>query len=248
MATDILIDLRETADLLTDPRHHREPRYGLQGHHRVIIGHHITTQPGLLQQLADMAYPGASEDEDSGGGRSVPESRPPGDVDAISAYVVITLAVARWCWSLKLDLRDSVESNLRQAVATVIGREDRDTQIALLGEMRTWRNQCETITGWKEGAKQLKEPCPHCGERQLRVKHEGPTARCYACHVEWGPEALGVLGRVLDTYRIDATAKADEARRAARQRQDARDGRAAPNPDASTPGPRVAFPAWVRSA
>lgn len=251
MASDLLSDLRDVADALTDPRQHREPRYGIDAHkHKVVAGQHITIQPGLLQQLADMAYPGAGGDDTDSGGRAVPGSRPPGDVDAISAYVSISVGVVRWCHSLRLDLRDTVESNLRQVVATTASREDRDTQITLLSELRSWRNWCEAITGWRVNATPLPLPCPHCGERQLRVNLAGPTARCMACRVEWDADTVGVLARVLEAYRVEARAKADEARRVARERQDVRDGRAPV--DGSTvavlaaPESRVDFPAWVR--
>jgi hypothetical protein len=247
MSTDLLADLRDTADMLTDPRHHREPRYGLVGHHKVVVGHHTTTQPGLLQQLADMAYPGTGTDEADNGGRSVPGSRPPGDIAALSAYLVITMASVRWCHSLRLDLRDTTESNIRQVVATVIGREDHDTQVVLLSELRSWRNQCESITGWSTRAIQLPQPCPHCGERQLRVKTEGPAARCLACGVQWDADTVGVLARVLESYRIDAQARAADARRADRVRQDVRAGKVAPPADVVADGPvvRVEFPDWV---
>ncbi len=251
MPNDLLMDRRDTADQLTDPRHHREPRYGTDAHkHRIVVGHHITTQPGLLAQLAAMAYPGAGSDEaDSGGGRAVPGSRPPGDLDAISAYVAITIAVTRWCWSLRLDLRDTVESNLRQVVATAIGRSDRDVQITLLSEMRSWRNQAEAITGWRRSAVQLPQPCPHCGERQLRVNVEGPAARCLACGVQWDAETVGVLARVLEAYRLDAHERAVAARTAARTRQDARDGQMpADGVVAVEPGvSRIEFPDWVKA-
>lgn len=251
MATDVLTDLRDTADLLTDPRHHREPRYGLDAHrHKVVVGHHVTTQPGLLAQLAAMAYPGTSGDDiDGGGGQSVPGSRPPGDLAAISAWVAISIATVRWCNSLRLDIRDTVESNIRQMVATVVSREDRDTQITLLSELRSWRHQCETITGWSTRAGELQQPCPHCGERQLRVKPEGPTARCLACGVQWDSDTVGVLARVLEAYRLEAQARAAEARRVERVRQDIREGRAAADPDMPINperAVRVDFPDWVR--
>src|SRR5262249_32318364 len=105
----MIADIAEAADALTDSSQHLEPIYTLDRSRNKKLTHvHRVTLPGLLAQVHELFEPGSKP---SDGGSSTPSSRPPLNVEAASLHVQVTLAVSRWCWSLGLELRDTVESN-----------------------------------------------------------------------------------------------------------------------------------------
>lgn len=236
MSVDILTDLRDTADTLTNPYQHREPRWEWDhNRHRKPLPPHEVTLPGLLAQLGDMAYPGGQAD-DTASTRSVPRSRPPGNPKAITAYLDIHIAVARWHMMLCIVMRDTIESSVRQLLGRV-ATEPSDVQAELLADMRRWRYTCEIVTRWRDPDPQLQAPCPadRCGERALRVNLAERTARCVACGSRWaenvdeaaGIYSIGVLARHIQTYTAAADAAADGARQVERDRKIRRAGRSA---------------------
>lgn len=251
MVADLLADLLDVADTLTEPYHLRNPRWEWDhNRNKKRLPDHEVTLPGLLQQLADVAYPGTTGD--GGGARPVPGSRPPVQTAALSAYMEITLAVTRWCWGMKLNLRDTVESNLRAIVgaAPTLPRSRNRvdpymcpacargpaehwspchhcqpvTQVELISELRAWQRRAEVITGWRKPDPQVEAPCPHCGERQLRINLTSETARCGACPAEWSADGvpLGVLAQHIAGYRESSRAAAARAREVERDRKSAR--------------------------
>lgn len=239
MAYDLMADLRDTVDALCDPSQHREPIHGWDhNRNRKVVGHHVIIRPGLLAQVGEMVYPGTPPDSGNFVVRSVPGSRPPLRLDASSAYMQIHLAVTRWSLSLHLDLRDTIESSVRQLLGR-IAAEDRDTQAALLGEMRSWRHQCEIITGLKDPDPQLQVPCPQCGNRTLRVNLADQAARCgyeevvdgerRRCGATWDEPSgtIGVLARYIADHKASSKAGADRVRLEERQRKARRNGTAA---------------------
>lgn len=235
MTVDILAELRDACDSLTEPYHSRSQRWTWDhNRHRKPLPDHVITLPGLLQQLADMAYPGQPADSGDFVMRPVPASRPPLQLRAVSAHAAIAVGIVRWCWSMQLDLRGTAESNLRQVLAAA-GRQDRDTQITLLDEVRGWRRQAEIITGWRDPDPELQVPCPHCGERGLRVAIADKVARCVNCRSRWaededidaGVYSIGVLGRHIADYQAGSREAADRVWAAERGRKAAREGRPA---------------------
>lgn len=235
MTVDILADLRDCCDALTEPYQSRSPRWEWDhNRHRKPLPDHVVTLPGLLQQLADMAYPGRPTESGDFVMRPIPGSRPPLQLRAVSAHAHITIGIVRWCWSLQLELRDTAESNLRQVLAAA-GRQDRETQIALLDEVRSWRRQAEVITGWRDPDPELQVPCPGCGERGLRVSIADRTARCTNCRTRWAEDedidagiySIGVLGRHIAAYQRGATAASDRVWAEERDRKARRAGRTA---------------------
>jgi hypothetical protein len=231
MAFDVLAELRDTCDALTEPHEHREPIFGWdKNRHKIKLGDHKIVRPGLFAQVHELIYPGTPPDTGDFAVRSVPGSRPPLRTDAASAYLQVHLVVTRWCVSLSLDLRDTIESSIR-ALLGRIGTEDRDTQVALLSELRSWRYQCELITGLRDPDPHLQVPCPHCGDRSLRVSMADRTARCtheevvdgekWRCGAWWDEESIGVLARHITTFTANAKADADRVRAEERARKDA---------------------------
>ncbi len=250
MVADLLTDLLDVADTLTEPYQCREPRWMWDANrNKKKLPDHVVVLPGLLQQVADIAYPGSSSGE-GGGGRPVPASRPPVQTAALSTYLEITVAVTRWCLALRIELRDTVESNLRAVlgVASTLprtrnrvdpytcdtceagrGREHWSpchhctvlTQVELITELRGWQRRAEVITGWRKSDPQVEAPCPHCGERQLRINLTSATARCGGCRAEWSDDGvpLGVLAQHIAAYREASKAAAARARKDERDRK-----------------------------
>ncbi len=239
-----MADLRDTVDALCDPHQIREPRgtYWDHNRHRKQLPDHVTVLPGLLQQLADIVYPGSPPDNGAGPtARPVPSSRPPLRMDAASAHLSIVMAVTRWHLTLGLVLRDTLESSVRQLLGA-ISREDPDTQAVLLGEMRSWQRQAEIICGHRQPDPQLQVPCPHCGERKLRVNMTDLTARCDGrpddgdpCGSRWaetedpdrGIYPIGVLARHIAEHQRLSKEGADRARAVDRARKQRISGRPA---------------------
>ncbi len=239
MSTDILADLRDVADALTNPYQHREPRWGWSpSRHKVKLPDHVVILPGLIAQLAELAEiptsPGGSNDTPTS--RPVPQSRPPGNPQALAAYLDIHIGVAKWTILFGLDSRDTVESQVRHLVASVAARDAED-QGGLLDELRRWQRQAEIILEWREADLQLTVPCPvdECGERSLRVNVPEKTARCVACGCRWaevenpdrGVYSIGVLAGFIADHRRLSKAGADRAREDDRARKAARSGRSA---------------------
>lgn len=238
-ATDILADLHDVSDALTNPYSHREPRGHTwsESRHKVKLPDHVVTLPGLVTQLGEIVYPGGQA-TDSGGFtvRPVPSSRPPGNARAMVAYLDIHIGVAKWTVLFGLDSRDTIESGIRQLVARAM-EQDREDQLCLLEELRRWRRTCEIITGWKDPDPQLQVPCPveDCGERTLRVNIADRTARCTACGVRWAevedPEqgiySIGGLADHIQTFEAGSKAAADGARLEARELKARRNGKSA---------------------
>lgn len=229
---DPLADIRDAADTLTDPRQHREPRWEWDhNRHRKPLPDHVVTLPGLIQQLRDLIEPGAADE--GAGARALPESRPPGNLDAVSLLAAIEFGAAKRCLDLQVTRRATPESNIR-AIVGAAGRLDYDTARVVAAELRAWQRQAEILAKWRNGAMELICPCPECAARgSLLVNPETEAAWCTSCAQEWPAEDSPRLfehyrQHVAKTREAAARVKADlaERRTAAREaEQAARDRR-----------------------
>jgi len=231
MPFDVHQELVDCADALTDPYQHREPRWTWsESRNRISLPDHVVTLPGLVTQVGQIVWPSSRQDDGDFHVRSVPSSRPPGDPEASACYVDITIAVTRWHVMLRLTLRDTVESSIRQLLAQIM-KEDRDTQILLLKEMRSWRHRCEVVLKIATPDPQLQVPCPveGCGQRTIRVSQTKVTARCTTCRQRWaehedpakGVGSIGVLAEWIRQWQESSRAAADGAWAVARERKSA---------------------------
>lgn len=191
-----LDDIAALADELTNPHQHTERVPYWDGNRNRKWREHRTVQPGLLAQLAEVWESGARvQITEEGGGRPIPTSRPPASIDAASVHIQITIGAVRWCWSLQLAVRATVEGNLRALVGAA-GSLDDDTRIALADELRHWRNAASVLTGWRTPPYQPYVPCPEtdCRRRgKLRVNLERRTAMCLACGSVWGTDQIEAI-------------------------------------------------------
>lgn len=224
---DLLQDIADSASALTDPRHNAEPRHEWDRHrNRKPLPPHITTVPGLIQQLRDLAEDGTPTG-DGTGVRSIPESRPPGAFDAVSLLAAVAFGAA-WRLTGPVDEgglgmagRPDVESNIR-AIVGAAASTDSDIQRDIRHELRSWQRQAEVILGWQSPPIELVAPCPvvdvdghgtPCGARgTLLADREGTGARCVKCGSWWDDGNIGVLLAYVNEYTGRSRRAAEDVR------------------------------------
>jgi hypothetical protein len=196
----LLDAIREVADDLSEPHQHTERIRIWDGNRNPKYRTHTTTQPGLLRQLWECVHPAGTVAEGSIGGSF--GSRPPLALEALSRHTVIGIAVLRWCRSLDLKVRKSVESNIRALVGAA-GALDDDTARLLLAEMRQWRRWAAVLTGWEKVLTLYRVPCPVCEQPgTLRINLTNATAMCRHCSSTWADDdgSIQVLARHVESY------------------------------------------------
>ncbi|MEU4399765.1 DUF7341 domain-containing protein [Micromonospora orduensis] len=160
-----------------------------------------TVQPGLLTQLHQAAVEPA-EGRTEPGPRSVPGSRPPLALEALSTHAAICTHVAHWCTSLQLALRDTVEANIRALVGAAPGLDGEDLDL-LAVEIRTWHRWASVATGWTAPLFAPHVPCPACQTvGKLRVNLSAQAAHCRACQATWASDdgSLYALGEYIQAH------------------------------------------------
>ena len=227
--TDLLADIADTADELTNPRQNVERIQTADPHrNRRTRRIWVVTLPSLLDQLAQAIHPGETYVEaetDTSHGSF--ESRPAARIDAIDRLLAIEAGAATWCQRTRQPLREHPASNIRALVGTAptIGS---DQQTGLLRDLRAWRTWAATVTGWERPADAPRGACPACGKRNtLRVRLARQTGCCMACGAWWDHASIGILADHLraaaetapDTRALRsaavATRRAEEAHRIA---------------------------------
>ncbi len=232
MSTDILADLRDTVDALTNPTPVRNPRYGRDADgNKVQLDDHVVTLPSLIAQVAEIVWPTGGDSESA---RPVPSSRPPGNPQAMALHLDIWIGVARWHMLWCLTTRDTLESSIRQLLGRVAS-EDSDTQEDLLADLRAWQHRCEVVLKEAFNDPEIQTPCPveGCGQRTLRINLQKKTARCTTCRSRWAevpdPErgiwSIVGLADHIQTYEAQSRAAAADARAADRVLKEQRYGR-----------------------
>lgn len=189
------------AEQLCDPRHHVERVPYWDRNRNRKFREWRTTQPGLLRQLHEAAVEpvdGLNEP----GPRNTPGSRPPLALEALSTHTAITAYAARWCWSLKVDQRDTVEDNIRALVGRAPTLDDDD--LALLAvDLRQWHRWASVATGWIAPLYAPHVPCPACKVKgKLRVNLHAQVAHCRACQATWAADdgSIFILGAYIQQH------------------------------------------------
>jgi hypothetical protein len=189
------------ADALCDPHHHVERVPYWDRNRNKKYREWRTTQPGLLRQLHEAAVEPVQTLAEAGA-RPHPASRPPLALEALSTHAAITAYAARWCWSLKLDQRDTVEANIRALIGAAAGLDDDD--LALLAqELRQWYRWASVATGWTAPAYSPHVPCPACEQvGKLRVNLHAQIAHCRNCQNTWAGDdgSIFALGEYIAAH------------------------------------------------
>ncbi|MGK5737262.1 DUF7341 domain-containing protein [Micromonospora sp. URMC 103] len=182
-----LTTITTLAEQLCDPRHHVERIPYWDTNRNRKYREWRTTQPGLLAQLHEAAVEPADARNDPGP-RSVPGSRPPLALEALSTHMAITAYAAHWCWSLKIDQRDTVEANIRALVGKAPTLDD-DALTALASEMRRWTHWAAVASRWVAPPFEPHVPCPACqAVGKLRVNLRAQIAHCRGCQNTWAAD------------------------------------------------------------
>lgn len=197
----------DVADALTEPTLNREPiPYWDHNRHRKIK-HHTTVLPGLLAQLHQSVHPVWSTAEDPAG--AIPASRPPLEIEALSRHQQITDAARGWTLLLGLEVRATVESNIRALVGAT-ARLDDTQQRDLLADLRRWRSWCRVYLGHEHVQHIRAVPCPlpECQQRgTLRINLTTETGLCTACGAIWNRDTIGLLAEHIKTSRRPAASR-----------------------------------------
>lgn len=184
--TQVLQEIADAAEQLCDARRHAEPRWMWDAsRNRKPLSPHITTVPGLIQQLRDAAEPGSGGE---GGGTSDAGALPL-TLSAVSLLGSIGLGAAMRAkrWGVNLDERTTPEDHIRGLVGLASRRPSYE-QAELARELRSWTWQAEIVCGWRSPPRELVAPCPVCEARGtlLAYAHEdNPRAKCVECGSGW---------------------------------------------------------------
>lgn len=151
---DLLAEIAEAADALTDPRHHAEPRWGWTATgNRKALKPHETTVPGLIQQLRALAEPGADGGQ---GGRGGPESVPVA-IDAVSLLGSITTGSAmRVAAAVKGGYRIEARTGPEDCIRGLVGVAPR----LPFSRTRVDPYLCPGCVGRTD--REFWQPCHHC--------------------------------------------------------------------------------------
>lgn len=208
---NLLADIADLADELTDPRRNIERITDTDKHrHKRQRRLWTTNHPSLLQQLEYAVEPGESllETDEGGAAGASFESRPAARLEAIFELQRIRKAAAEWCRSQGLTVRPTPTANVRALVgaAALMGSTDQRT---LLADLRKWRNAAATITGWERPPVAPRTACPICSARNtIRVRLDQSTGCCLACGATWDSDNIGLLA---EQIRIDGARTAKDA-------------------------------------
>jgi hypothetical protein len=215
-----LVDVADAADALTEPYKHREAIPYWDANRNRKQRDHWEAFPSLLDQLAEAAFPGSAE---PGAGEHA--SRPPADLEAVACHTAITIGSVKWAHRLRLDIRDTVASNIRALVGASMTSDDRAD---LLRELRAWVAWAETVTKWRNPPWSPGAPCPltktnDAGEDQpcnargsIRVRLDTKTAVCLDCKGTWDESNIGLLAEHVRLWKSMVAAEAELARVKAR--------------------------------
>lgn len=191
-----------TADELTEPHTNREPYTIWTGSRHRQTRHHITTQHGLLRRLYHAAIVPicAGTDEPSS---SIPGSRPPLEVEALSRHDQISAAARIWCKQAGVAPRASTESNIRAVVGAFTLLDDTQ-QKTLLADLRRWSGWCRVYLGLEHIAPIPGVRCPLTDCQQLgtlRINLTTSHGLCTACGATWNTDTIGVLAQHIKINR-----------------------------------------------
>jgi Zn ribbon nucleic-acid-binding protein len=181
---ELMAELAALVDELCDTHLHHEVVWDDNGHRRKRMRRvYTTTQDGLLAQLREIGHEGLNVGGSSAGAGGKPGSKPPGLFEAMSRHVYIAGTVASWCRVQGVALRMSVEDNIRGLVGAASSMDD-NTLGRFVREVRYWRGQAATATGWVAQPFHPWISCPTCGRQStlsISMTEDGRGVRSAYC-------------------------------------------------------------------
>jgi hypothetical protein len=201
--TAVAQDIADIADELTEAHQHTEVVSFWDANRNRKKRQYRTVQPGLLAQLHEAAVDPVHLMDDVGGSSGKkPASRPPLAIEALSRWLDISEGVKRWCETLAITRRTTVESNIR-AIVGCIGQLDADTLSAITEDMKAWRRWAAVMTGWETKVFSPSIACPVCETfRSIRINVTVHTGFCTECQHYW--ESDGLVDLALESQKKEA--------------------------------------------
>lgn len=201
----LLDQITDLADELTQPHAHREPYTIWDGQRHRKALHHITVQHGLITQLYRAVLPSSAATDGNGG--SIPGSRPPLEIEALSRHQQITAAAKGWCNTLAIEVRTKPEDTIRGFVGAAPSL-DEPQQRALAADLRRWAHWCRVYLGMEQVRQIAGVPCPlaDCnGRGSLRINLTTSHGLCIACGATWAHDTIGILAEHIRAGRTERT-------------------------------------------
>lgn len=194
-----MIDVHEMVKQLTQTHAHRQP-YTHETNGTTWAGHHTTTTPPLITQLAN-------SHRTTDGRRGAMESKPAANLEALDTLVLIDNQAASWVRKLGEDDPGDTIACVRKVYALAASArfcgnkptiENRRTVCCTVHQIerdiRTWWTQARLVTGWDTPAWRPNNTCPMCTERRtLRIRVDDRDAMCVSCRETWTAETVGLL-------------------------------------------------------
>lgn len=193
--------ITDLADTLTEPHAHREPYTTWDTNRHRKTHHHITVQHGLLTQLHRAVLPATMASDGNSG--TIPASRPPLEIEALSRHQQISTAARTWCTNLGTHPRPTAESTIRALVGAA-GHLDDTQQRALAADLRRWTHWCRVYLGLEQVRRitGVRCPLPDCTQLgTLRINLTTSHGLCTACGATWDRDSIGVLAEHITTNR-----------------------------------------------
>lgn len=187
------VDIATMVRELTEPYTHTETWW--QRHKKTQhLQSHRSRHPSLLNQLRAACEPGLIDDA----GDRIGKSKPPAAMGALDVLLRIEAGSADWVSRrLRQSLRDTVEANLHLLAGHA-------TESMLAKQIESWWRMARVESQWDGRPRDLRDPCPYCSQRMLRVAWDVKAAWCRECGADWGAADVGVLGAMLDAQRESA--------------------------------------------
>lgn len=191
---DLLADLADHINELTEIRHHAEIREVTEvfgDKRKRVRKRHIITMPCLLQSLAEAMSPATTGDTTAAGY----ESRPPAALEPINVMLLIRTELSVWCSILGVRGRKTLHGKLKALVSAA----HTDQQLTLLErEANNWVRRAKLATGWEAESFSLNQACPNCGRKHaISVTADLQWAVCKRCTTAWDPNTIGLLSQML---------------------------------------------------
>lgn len=195
---DRLTGIADDVNQLVEPYQHAE-RYLVRRGDRQQTHLHRARHPSLLNQLRAALEPGSDTENESG--KRPADTAPPVAMGALDVLLRIEAGSADWVSQhLGLPSRDTVESNLRALVGHA-GDCDDGLLTDLHHAVEAWWRWARIESQWDGRPRDLRDPCPYCGRRKLRVAWDVTAAWCTGCAATWGETEVGMLGAMIDQQR-----------------------------------------------
>lgn len=192
--SDAVVHIADRVRELVEPYDHVE-RHLIRFGGREKTREHRSRHPSLLNQLRAAVKPGPGDEQLY----AVPRSAPPVVTGPLDVLLRIEAGSAHWLsMRIGLPLRATVENNLRALVGHAPELDDLDQ---LHHDIDTWWTWARVETGWDGRPRDLRDPCPYCAERLLRVRHDATAAWCRGCAAAWDATQLGLLGEMIDQFK-----------------------------------------------